>query len=127
MSIITKTYGTEKNILLAEHQAFTIGCVVGNTGVTAGSDGRKIIKAGTPVGSASADVLPDSDVVLNVSSATVSGIVLHDVDVTAGNENATLIISGTVDLLKIDETTRALITTTVKTALPKITFVNGRA
>ena len=38
----------EKQIMVADELTFSIGAVIGNTGVDANSDGRKIIKAGTP-------------------------------------------------------------------------------
>lgn len=45
------------------------------------------------------------------------GILQHDVDVTAGNNNGSLILRGEIDLNKVDTTTAALITAEVKTAL----------
>ena len=51
-------------------------------------------------------------------------MLLHDADVTDGNANATLLIFGSVDLNKLDETTEALITANVKTKLAgKVTFI----
>ena len=49
-SVKSKDYANEKQILIAPELAFTIGCLVGNTGVDADTNGKKIIKAGTPVG-----------------------------------------------------------------------------
>lgn len=52
------------------------------------------------------------------------GILLHDVDVTDGDNNGTLLIWGFVDLNKVDDTTAALITPQVKTTLGgKVTFL----
>ena len=55
------------------------------------------------------------------STGTVSsnavGVLLHDVDVTAGNENGTLLIFGFVDLNKIDIATLAKIDAVTKAAL----------
>lgn len=127
----SQTYGADKNILIAPELAFTIGCIIGNTGISAGSDGKKIIKAGTPVGGTTS-VLTNRQTVLTVTADVGSetktnaaqGVVLHDVDVTDGNQNATLVIAGFVDLLKIDET--VTITDAAKAAMPKITFLNGR-
>lgn len=127
MSIKSYSYNTEKFILVDQDNALTIGCIVSNSGAVTDDDGNLVIKAGTPVGSTE-NVLENRDTVLSAGSASPSGIVLHDVDDfdSDGNGNATLIVRGTIDLLKIDETTRALITDAVKTSLPLITFINGR-
>ncbi len=119
-----RSFGNRKEILIAPELAFTIGCLVGNTGISAGSDGRKIIKAGTPVGGATS-VLTNRQTVLQKEATDVQGILLHDIDVTDGDANATIVLKGAIDLLKIDETTRALITSTVTGKLPGITFMNG--
>lgn len=120
MAIKKETYGADKNILIAPELAFSIGCIVGNDGVTENSEGRKIIKAGTPVGS-TVNVLENRQTVLTVGDANAQGVVLHDVDVTDGNANATLVVKGTVDLLKLD----IQITTAAKEKLTNITFMKG--
>ena len=52
------------------------------------------------------------------------GVLLHDVDVTAGNANATMLIFGFVNLDRLDAATQALITNAVKIALnAKVTFL----
>lgn len=120
----TETYGADKNILIAPELAFTIGCVVTNTNVTA-ENGKKIIKAGTPVGG-STNVLENRQTELTVTNgsdngSTAQGVVLHDVDVTDGATNATLVVAGVVDLLKLDVTVEE----TAKTALNRIIFMKG--
>lgn len=125
-SIVSKDFGNDVQILIAPEVAVTIGCLVNNTGVTAGPDGKKILKAGTPVGNATS-VLTSRQTVLSMASASVTnvqGVLLHDVDVTDGDVNATLVIEGVIDLLKIDETTRTLLTSNAS-KLPKITLMNG--
>ena len=112
--------GPEKQILIAEDSyKVTLGVVVTNTGIDADANGKKIIKAGTPLTGSfearnTAFVVEDDD--------TVNCIALHDVDVTAGATNATVVIAGVVDLNKLDEATQALITSTIKGALPRIIF-----
>lgn len=118
-------FGADKNILIAPELANTVGCIVGNTGVEADSEGKKIIKAGTPVGG-TVDALIERQTVLTVtntadSAANSQGVILHDVDVTAGNNNATLVVSGVVDVAKLDVT----IVDAAKTKLTKITFQKG--
>lgn len=51
------------------------------------------------------------------------GLALHDVDVTAGNANATVLVQGVVKIDEVDTTTAALITDAVKTAVHRIIFV----
>ena len=49
---------------------------------------------------------------------------LHDVDVTTGDANGTLLIFGFVNLDRIDETTQGKLTSYVKTALAgRVTFL----
>lgn len=131
-SVKTTKYGVDKNILIAPDQAFTIGCLVGNSGVTADSNGRKIIKAGTPVGS-TVNVFENRQTVLVVTNTANAGspaatdgknskgVLLHDVDVTEGDANATLVVKGVVDLLKLDVTP----VEDAKAALSRILFIKG--
>lgn len=106
MTIKKETAVTPKTILFCKEPMVSIGCQVTNTGVAAGSDGKKIIKAGTPVGG-------DTNVLLNRQTALVvtnlaadgakaQGVLLHDVDVTAGATNATLVIFGYINPNKLD-------------------------
>ena len=122
-SVKSKTYSNEKQILIAPELAFTIGCLVGNTGVNADANGRKIIKAGTPVGG-STSVLTNRQTVLTKGAENAQGVVLHDVDVTDGDGRATLVVSGYVDLYKVDEDVKTIITSATET-LTRIVFLNG--
>lgn len=116
----------EKDVLLNPDNAFEIGVQVGNTGVEANENGRKIILAGTPVGSTQ-KVLQQRTTILQVikggdagDTSNAQGVLRHDVDVTDGAANGTLIVRGEIDLSKtpfIDET--------IQDALPHIIFVNG--
>lgn len=122
-SVKSKTYSNEKQILIAPELAFTIGCLVGNTGVVADANGRKIIKAGTPVGG-STSVLTNRQTVLTKGAENAQGVVLHDVDVTDGDGRATLVVSGYVDLYKVDSDVASIITSATAT-LSRIVFLNG--
>ena len=116
---ITKVTAVGPNqILFFTDPQVSVSIIVDNTGIDAGDDGKKIIKAGTPVTgnlAARGTAFTKASTTEGVSNAV--GVLLHDVDVTAGDNNATLLIFGFVDLAKLDETTAALITTEVKTAL----------
>ena len=88
----TQTIGApEKQILIAEDSyKVTLGVVVTNTGITADSDGKKIIKAGTPL---TGNFEARNTAFVVADDATANCIALHDVDVTAGAENATITVS----------------------------------
>lgn len=123
--IKTAEYGNDKQILIAPEVAVEIGCIVTNTGINADSEGRKILKAGTPVGGTTNVLMNRQTVLTQQSGANAQGVLLHDVDVTAGEENATLVIEGVIDYEKVDESVQALYTDTVLGAMPKITVVKG--
>lgn len=122
-SVKSKNYSNEKQILIAPELAFTIGCLVGNTGVDADSNGKKIIKAGTPVGGTTS-VLTNRQTVLTKGASNAQGVVLHDVDVTDGDGRATLVVAGYVDLYKLDSDVVSIVSDATAT-LSKITFLNG--
>lgn len=114
-----------KQILFATQPSMSVGVVVGNAGVNANSEGKKILKAGTPL-KGSLEARGTAWTLSADSSGTnpAVGVLLHDVDVTAGNENGTALIFGFVDLNKVDSSVTALITTAAKTALAgKVTFL----
>lgn len=114
-----------KQILFATQPSMSVGIVVGNAGVSADSNGKKILKAGTPL-KGSLEARGTAWTLSADSSGTnpAVGVLLHDVDVTAGNENGTALIFGFVDLNKVDSSVTALITTAAKTALAgKVTFL----
>lgn len=122
-----------KQIMLADSQMVSFPVVVANTDVTAGSDGRKILRAGTPITGdiearntafTKAKSTSSGEPPANKSNAV--GILLHDVDVTNGNNNGVIVLFGFVDLEKLDTETFKLITAEVKTALSgKIYFLTG--
>ena len=122
---ITKTSYLNKNQILfaVEHQV-SMNIVVDDTAGTEDSaTKRKIVKAGTPLtGSLDARTTAFTKATTSTGSNVV-GILLHDVDVTAGENNGTLLIFGFVNTNRIDATTKALITAEVKAALPMIKFV----
>lgn len=118
----TKHFGSPKQILAIVEPKVAIGAVIGDTGVTANEQGRKIIPAGTPVGG-EASTLDDSQAVLTVSNdAKAQGVLEHDVDVTNGTTDGTLIIFGFVNENRLDDS--LTISPEAKTALNgKVTFM----
>ena len=125
-----ETYGNVPQILFATQHQVSMGIVVDEAAGTADSTGRKIVKAGTPLtGSLDARTTAFTKAVTSGDgsaapySSNAVGILLHDVDVTTGDANGTLLIFGFVNTNRIDETTKALITQPVKDALNMIKFV----
>lgn len=128
--VVKETFGApEKHILIANNSYMvTLGAQVTNTGVDADADGKKILRAGTPLAgdiTKRGTAFVKATTTEGVSNATA--VLLHDVDVTAGAENGTIILAGCVDLLKLDTATKALVTSAVTAALPRIIFVEGSA
>lgn len=100
----TKDYGNRKQILVDEPNSSAISCLISNTGVTADSDGKKIVKAGTPVyGSLMAR--NTAMTVSGAENAKPCGVILHDVDVTNGTANSQVVYFGTIDVSKLDTAT----------------------
>lgn len=84
-------------------------------------NGRKIVKAGTPL---SGD-LTNRSAAFAAAGETATGILLHDVDVTNSDANATLLIWGFVNVDRIDAATKAKLTSAIKTSLSgKVTFLS---
>lgn len=122
-SVKTVNYSkNDKQILIAPELAFTIGCLVTNTGISADSEGRKILKAGTPIGGG--DILTNRQAVLTKNTEAPVGVILHDVDVTAGQENATIVLEGTVDVEKLESDVKGFVNT-AKANLTNIRFMSG--
>lgn len=124
--IYKESYGNRKTILVDELNSTAFSCMVNNTGVTANDEGKKIIKAGTPIFGS----LETRDTAFTVSGevgATPVGLILHDVDVTGlktgETRNSQVLVFGFVDLKKLDTDVQAMITASVKTALRMIQFV----
>lgn len=104
--------------------------IVVDDGYSVTRDGRKIVPAGTPLsGSLTARNTAFVKAIDNTAESGASngkpatGVLLHDVDVTDGDTNGTLLIWGFVDLNKIDATTAALLTATRQGEMPSIKFL----
>ena len=94
------------------HQMSVSGLVAQALGVIEGS--KKVVKAGTPV---TGDLTDRTAPFTAAGTGNAVGVVLHDVDVTEGDGNASILLWGFVNLDRIDDTTAAKITSDVKTAL----------
>lgn len=124
--IKSESYASGTQILFAVEHQVSMGVVVSkDLGVTVGS--KKIVKAGTPI-TGSFDARETAFTAASAGSSSAAsnavGILLHDVDVTDGEDaNGTILLHGFVNTNMIDETTKAKITEYVKAALPMIKFV----
>lgn len=120
-----ETYGNTNQILFAIEHQVSMGVVVSKTlGVAEGT--KKVVKAGTPL-TGNLDARTTAFTAATAGSSTEAsnavGVLLHDVDVTTGDANGTLLLFGFVNTNRIDATTKAKLTDIVKAAMPMIKFV----
>lgn len=121
-------YGTDKTILACDHYV-SMACVVSDTGVTADSDGRKIVKAGTVLGGGfytnqgtALKAASDGTTTEGTTTGAVAaeGVLFNDVDVTDGANMGALLVHGFISTSKIPTAPTA----TMRAALPGIVFVD---
>lgn len=120
-----ETYGNTNQILFAVEHQVSMGVVVSKAlGVAEGT--KKVVKAGTPL-TGNLDARTTAFTAATAGSSTEAsdavGVLLHDVDVTTGDANGMLLLFGFVNTNRIDATTKAKLTDTVKKAMPMIKFV----
>lgn len=123
-----ETYGSTNQILFNVEPQVSVGIVVDDSvQATANSLGKKVVKAGTPLAGDLTNRLTPFTAAKAGSASEASdavGVLLHDVDVTTGDANGTLLIFGFVNLDRIDETIQGKLTSYVKTALAgRVTFL----
>lgn len=111
-------YQNTKQILLKPENSLLLGAHLAATSeAQANSEGKKIIKAGTPVGGDTSFLLDDTQTLTSTTNATkVQGIVLHDVDVTV-NTSSSVVANGTVNLAVLDNDVQKLYTADMTKAL----------
>ena len=118
------TYGATKQILANVDLQSSVGCIVPQSlGVAVGA--KKIAKAGTPI---QIDLLNLQTVAKKADAATaMNAVLLHDVDVTAGNANGTALVFGFVNVNRVDADVATAITTAAGAAAksPLITFMKA--
>lgn len=119
-------YGNRHQILFAIDHQVSMSIVVDQSAGVAQADGKKIVKAGTPLtGNLDDRTTPFTKSSTDSTSKTNNavGILLHDVDVTVADNNGTLLIFGFVNQNRIDTETQKLLTAEVAAALPMIKIV----
>lgn len=117
--IVKTEYGNPKQILANVALQASVGCVVPATsGVEVGS--RLIVKAGTPL---TVD-LKSRTTVATAATTDPTGVLLHDVDVTDGDQNGQVLIFGFVQWNLLDEDVQTLLSTDIQAALAgKVWFI----
>lgn len=108
--ITNTSMAATKQILANVDLQSSVGCIVPQTlGVVVGS--KKIAKAGTPI---KIDLMNLQTAVIKADGTTpLNAVLLHDVDVTAGNANGTALIFGFVNVNRVDSDVATAITTAV--------------
>lgn len=104
-------------ILFNVQNQMSVGIKLGkNSNAAVSVDGRKIVKAGTPL---NGDLKARTTAFVKAVDTTnpAVGVLLHDVDVTDSDANGTLLIWGFVNLSRLDTATAGLITSTRETEL----------
>lgn len=106
--VAKSTFAATKQILANVDLQSSIGCIVPQSlGVTVGS--KKIAKAGTPI---KADLMNTNTAVTKADGTNkMNAVLLHDVDVTAGNANGTALIFGFVNVNRVDSDVATAIAT----------------
>ena len=96
---VTKTsYAAPKQILANVELQASVGCIVPQSiGVDVG--GKKIAKAGTPI---TINLTNLQAAVAAAAGGKANAVLLHDVDVTAGNANGTALYFGVVNINRVD-------------------------
>lgn len=107
MKFTQTEYGFSKEILKNDHYVAIPNPVLATGGVE--EDGKKVVKAGS--------ILDKTGKIVN--DGTAVGVLLHDVDVTYGNANGTIVVQGFINGNKIPNKN---IASAVVTALPQVKF-----
>lgn len=111
-----ETLAAPQQILFNVQNQMSVSILVDKTMASVTVDGRKVVKAGTPL---SGDLTARGTAFKAAADSTAPavGVLLHDVDITDNNANGTLLIWGFVNLDRLDSATAALITANRKTEL----------
>lgn len=122
--VASATYAATKQILANVDLQSSVGCIVPQSlGVAVGT--KKIAKAGTPI---KIDLMNlQTAAVKATGTVALNAVLLHDVDVTAGNANGTALIFGFVNVNRVDADVATAITTAIAAdgASKQITFMKA--
>lgn len=100
--------------------------IVNNPDAKPDDNGRKVIKAGTPVGAANNFRLDPNNVILApVKDGTAQAAVMHDIDITDGPASGTMVIRADAALGNMDTDVQPYWTDEVQKALNHIVLLKG--
>ena len=111
-----ETLAAPQQILFNVQNQMSVPILVDKTMASVTVDGRKVVKAGTPLSGDLAARGTAFKAAVDTTAPAV-GVLLHDVDITDNNANGTLLIWGFVNLDRLDSATATKITATRKTEL----------
>lgn len=111
-----ETLAAPQQILFNVQNQMSVPILVDKTMASVTVDGRKVVKAGTPL---SGDLTARNTAFKAAvdTTAPAVGVLLHDVDITDNNASGTLLIWGFVNLDRLDSATASKITAPRKTEL----------
>ena len=101
MKMVITEYGTAKTILKFADHVVSMSVMVDDTGIVAGSDGKKIVPAGTVIGGGF--ITDKAQLAVKKNDADAEAVLLNDVDVTYGAAPGAGVLHGFVDLTKLPE------------------------
>ncbi len=105
---------TPNDILFNVQNQMAVGVQVASSVGIVIDGGKTIAKAGTPL---TGDLLARDTAFTAAGTGNAIGVLLHDVDVTNGTGNGSLLIWGFVNVNRLEEDVQTKITDDVKTAL----------
>lgn len=114
-------------ILMNVEFQLSVGCIVPQElGIINGTTGgRKIAKAGTPIKINFGNLNATGEVPIVANGSTdANAVLLHDVDVSMGNNNGTALIWGFVNINRLDYDVQAKVTAGNNT-IGQVSFLNA--
>lgn len=120
----------ENDYLIAPQNSFALSCIITNSAVTADENGKKGIKAGTPlyIGTGK-NVYKDREEILTTEGTgnVLVGIARHNIPEEKFNENKAndaVLTQGYVEYYRLDKSVQTMIDS-VESTLTNIKFVRG--
>jgi len=102
-----KIWNSKEEVVVKNHYSITV--TIDSSTVSANSDGRKIVKAGTLLGHATKKLWEDRSVKASViNGANSQVVVMHEVDVTDGDLETGVLVEGVVIKNKVTDAVTAI-------------------
>lgn len=117
---VTTSYLSSKDILKFPNHFVAIPVTIDDTGIVSNSDGKKIVPAGTIIGTVGAnsilsdDTMKAKDVNNTTDGSKAEGVLLEDVDVSYGPASGSMVIHGFVGLDNLPNAPVADVVTALK-------------